>query len=91
MGYMAWAPLTGFGLLGLVFGIRHKQQAGRTQRTGIWALGPAALLLGWLLLWGIGCSSYSSSHSNPPGAQTMMVVGTSGGITHSTPVSLTIQ
>jgi uncharacterized protein (TIGR03118 family) len=91
MGYMAWAPLTGFGLLGLVFGIRHKQQAGRRQRTGIWALGPAALLLGWLLLWGIGCSSYSSSHSNPPGVQTMMVVGTSGGITHSTPVSLTIQ
>ena len=49
MGYMAWAPLTGFGLLGLVFGIRHKHQAGRTQRTGIWALGPAALLFGWLL------------------------------------------
>jgi uncharacterized protein (TIGR03118 family) len=91
MGYMAWAPLTGFGLLGLVFGIRHKHQAGRTQRTGIWALGPAALLLGWLLLWGIGCSNYSSSHTNPPGAQTMTVVGTSGGITHSTPVNLTIQ
>jgi len=91
MGYMAWAPLTGFGLLGLVFGIRHKHQAGITQRTGIWALGPAALLLVWLLLWGIGCSSYSSSHTNPAGVQTMMVVGTSGGISHSTPVSLTIQ
>ncbi len=45
MGYMAWAPLTGFGLLGLVFGIRRKHQGGITQRTGIWALGPAALLL----------------------------------------------
>jgi uncharacterized protein (TIGR03118 family) len=91
MGYMAWANLTGLGLLGLVFGIRHKYQTGRTRRTGIWALGPAALLLGWLLLWGIGCSNYSSSHTNSPGVQTMMVVGTSGGITHSTPVSLTIQ
>jgi uncharacterized protein (TIGR03118 family) len=91
MGYMAWAPMTGFGLLGLVFGFRHKRQTGRTQRTGIWALGPAAMLLGWLLLWGIGCSNYSSSHTTPPGAQTMMVVGTSGGLSHSTPVSLTIQ
>jgi uncharacterized protein (TIGR03118 family) len=91
MGYMAWAPLTGFGLLGLVFGIRRKHQGGITQRTGIWALGPAALLLVWLLLWGIGCSSYSSSHTSSPGVQTMMVVGTSGGISHSTPVSLTIQ
>jgi len=62
-------------LLGLVFGIRHKYQTGRTQRTGIWALGPAALLLVWLLLWGIGCSSYSSSYDNRPGAQTMTIAG----------------
>lgn len=91
MGYMAWAPMTGFGLLGLVFAIRHKHQASITQRTGIWALGPAAVLLGWLLLWGIGCSSYSNSRTNSPGVQSMMVVGTSGGISHSTPVNLTIQ
>jgi len=90
-GYMAWAPFTGIGLLGLVFGTRLKRQSGITQRAGIWALGSAAVLLGWLLLWGVGCGGYSSSHTNPPGAQTMMVVGTSGGTTHSMPVNLTIR
>jgi len=53
--------------------------------------GIRCVLLGWLLLWGVGCGGYSSSHTNPPGAQTMMVVGTSGGTTHSMPVNLTIR
>jgi len=89
-GYMASASLTGIGLLGLVFGTRRHRQSGRTRRTGKWALGSVVLVLG-LLLWGVGCSSSSSNHTNPPGAQTVMVVGTSGGTTHSVPLSLTIH
>ena len=89
-GYMASASLTGLGLLGLVFATNRQRQTSRARRTGIWALGSVVLVLG-LLLWGVGCSSSSSNHTNPPGAQTVMVVGTSGGITHSVPLSLTIR
>jgi uncharacterized protein (TIGR03118 family) len=87
-GYMVPALFMGTGLLGLAFGTRRKSQEGTRRRTGIWALGSAVLLLG-LLLGGVGCSN-SSNHSNPPGT-TVMVVGTSGGISHATPLSLTIQ
>ena len=87
---MASALLTAMGLPGLAVATHGHYQSGRTRRTRIWALGSVVLVLG-LLLWGVGCSSSSSNHTNPPGAQTVMVVGTSGAITHSVPISLTIQ
>lgn len=89
-GYVVMGSLTGMGLLGLVYGARKRDQCGRARRTGIWALGSVVLLLG-LLLAAVGCGSSSSNHAAPPGGQTVMVVGTGGGITHSLPVSLTIQ
>ena len=87
-GYMMPALFTGIGLLGLVFGTRRNGQTGTRRRTGIWALGSAVLLLG-LLLGAVGCSN-SSNHSAPPGTS-VMVVGTSGGISHAAPLALTIQ
>lgn len=90
IGYVAWMPFGGLGLLGLVFGTRRKSQGSIARRNGKWALGSAVLLLGWLLLWGVGCGSYSSNRSTN-GSQTVMVVGTSGTLTHSAPLSLTIQ
>ena len=90
MGYMALGSFTGFGLLGLVYGARKRGQQGIGRRTGIWALGSAVLVLG-LLLAAVGCSSSSGNHTATPGAQTVMIVGTSGSISHSTPLSLTIH
>ena len=89
-GYMVLGSFTGMGLLGLVYGARKRGQVGMERRTGIWALGSAVLVLG-LLLAAVGCGSSSSNHSAPPGAQTVMVLGSSGSISHSTPLSLTIQ
>jgi len=90
-GYMVLGSLTGMGLLGLVYGARKRDQRGMARRTGIWALGSAVLLLG-LLLVAVGCGGGSSSnHATPPGAQTVMIVGSGGGLTHSAPLSLTIQ
>lgn len=88
VGYVAGASFTGMGLLGLVYGARKRDQRGRARRTGIWALGSAVLVLG-LLLAAVGCSSSSSNHVPP--AQTVMVVGTSGSISHAAPLNLTIQ
>ena len=88
VGYVAGASFTGMGLLGLVYGARKRDQRGRARRTGIWALGSAVLVLG-LLLAAVGCGSSSSNHVPP--AQTVMVVGTSGSISHAAPLNLTIQ
>ena len=87
-GYMVPGIFMGMGLLGLVFGGSRKHQKGITRRSRLWALGSAVLLLG-LLLGAVGCSS-SSNHSAPPGTS-VMVVGTSGGISHAVPLKLTIQ
>jgi uncharacterized protein (TIGR03118 family) len=89
-GYLALGSVTGMGLLGLVYGARKRDQRGKARRTGIWALGSVVLLLG-LLLAAVGCGSSSSNHMAAPGAQTVMVVGTGGGVTHSAPLSLTIH
>ena len=87
-GYTALGSFMGMGLLGLVYGARKRDQQGRARRTGIWALGSAVLVLG-LLLAAVGCGSSSGNHTTP--GQTVMVVGTSGAISHSTPLTLTIQ
>jgi hypothetical protein len=87
-GYMALGTFTGMGLLGLVYGARKRDQQGMARRTGIWALGSAVLVLG-LLLAAVGCGSSSSNHTSP--GQSVMIVGTSGAISHSTPLNLTIQ
>jgi len=88
-GYMVPGTFLGMGLLGLVFGSSRKHQRGIARRTRLWALGSAVLLLG-LLLGAVGCSN-SSNHSAAPPGTSVMVVGTSGGISHAVPLKLTIQ
>ena len=89
-GYMFPAAFMGIGLLGLAFDTRRKSQAGAGTRRTWWALGSVVLLLG-LLLGAVGCGN-SSNHSNgnAPGTN-VMVVGTSGGISHAVPLSLTVR
>ncbi len=87
-GYMVPGMFMGLGLLGLAFGESRKNQTGIARRTRLWALGFAVVLLG-LLLGAVGCSS-SSNHGTPPGSN-VMVVGTSGGISHAVPLTLTIR
>ena len=89
-GYVVLGSFTGFGLLGLVYGARKRGQQGMGRRSGIWALGSAVLVLG-LLLAAVGCGSSSGNHNGTPGTQTVMIVGTSGSISHSTPLNLTIH
>ncbi len=89
---MAWLPLSGLGLVGLAFaGRREKGRHTAKQPKAIaGAMGLGLALL--LALVAIGCGGGSSSSSMAvKQTVTVMVNGSSGGVTHSTPVTLTIQ
>ena len=87
---MTWLPLSGAGLLGLVFGScgTEGKSARRNLKSNL-RVGALALM-GMLLLVAAGCGMSSSQHTNN-GATSFMVTGTSGTITHSVPVMLTIH
>ena len=90
-GIVTWLPLSGLGLFGMVFARRKNEEKGigKTRKPGFVGLG--LLILGSLLM--LGCGGTSTANSKMNGAQnvTVMVTGTSGAITHSTPLTLTIQ
>jgi uncharacterized protein (TIGR03118 family) len=89
---MAWLPFSGLGLAGLVLaGRREKSQRTPKQRKAIaGAMGLGLVIL--LTLVALGCGGGSSSSTmTAKQTVTVMVNGTSGGVTHSTPVTLTIQ
>jgi uncharacterized protein (TIGR03118 family) len=79
--YTIFGSFLGLGLLGMVVSRR-----GKTGRV----LGAASVVVVLaLLLAAVGCGSSSSNHTAP--GTTIMVVGTSGGVSHSDPLTLTIQ
>jgi len=87
-GMMSWLPLSGLGMLGMVFANRRKpfvKAANRTLWTGVLCL----VALGTAFT--IGCGGGSTNAKTPSSAVTVMVTGTSGAISHSVPVMLTIQ
>ena len=90
VNYVKFATMLGFGLLGMVWG-KNKVQDRTAMPRKVWMLGSLVLLAG-ILLAAVGCGSSSSNsgHITPPGT-TIMVVGTSGGVSHSFPLTLTIQ
>jgi uncharacterized protein (TIGR03118 family) len=87
-GMMGWLPISGLVPLGMVFAVRRRdrQPVAKRWKLALWAAIMCLLALG--LLFTAGCGS----SSNKPGSTvTVMVTGTSGAISHSTQVSLTIH
>ncbi|HST10852.1 MAG TPA: TIGR03118 family protein, partial [Terriglobales bacterium] len=74
------------GMFGMLWGTRRNERRAYAAKT--WALGAVVLMLA-LTMAAVGCG-YSSKGRTQPGTS-VMVVGTSGGISHATPLSLTIQ
>jgi uncharacterized protein (TIGR03118 family) len=92
--YSMLLPIPALGLLGtfLVESIRRQRRAGKK-----WILGLvssfALFLLSAALLTASGCgySSNSSANGTQRGTATVLITGTSGNISHSTPVTLVVQ
>jgi uncharacterized protein (TIGR03118 family) len=90
---LTWIPLSGLGLLGIaIAGSQEKRKLPAKQRNAIAIMTGVGLLVLSSLLW-VGCGGGSTSASTTMKAQTVtvMVSGTGGGISHSTPVTVTIQ
>ena len=86
-GMMGPLALSGMGLLGFVWPMRR---AKFPRPTGVgWRLSGLALLVG-LLLSAAGCG-YSSPMNMGMGTKNIMIMGTSGMLQHSTPLSLTVM
>jgi uncharacterized protein (TIGR03118 family) len=82
--YMAGVFLT-VGMAGMFWGTRRRTSASNKG----WAAAGLVMLVA-LMLAAVGCGNYSSK-GQTGGGTTVMVVGTSGGISHSSPLTLTIQ
>jgi len=83
--YMA-ATFLALGALGMLHGTRRRGQGGSSKRA--WMVASAIVVVS-LALAAVGCGSYSKGHTAP--GSNVMVVGTSGGISHADPLTLTIQ
>jgi len=89
-GYTAMtALLPGLGLFGTVLTIRRRKPLTRKNMVGISVLG----LLLLVTLFSLGCGGNSSSKTTtpPPSQTTLMITGTSGSLSHTTPVTITIN
>jgi uncharacterized protein (TIGR03118 family) len=88
-GYGMAALLPGLGLFGTLLTIRKRKPLSRKSIVGMSFLG--LLLLASLFTLGCGSSS-SKPQTTPAGSQvTLMVTGTSGSLSHSTAVTITVH
>ena len=88
---MGWLPLSGLGLAGMVLADRKKKLLVKGHKQLVLLAAFVLLTLGTVITVGCGGGSSNSKTSNPTSTITMMVTGTSGAISHSTPVTLTIH
>jgi uncharacterized protein (TIGR03118 family) len=96
MDSILWGAMSAFGLLGL--GLAQKGRKRGTIRGGVvrnFAMASALCLVLVAVLTIGGCGGYGSSSNpttgTPAGTTTIMVTATSGALTHSTAVTLTVQ
>jgi len=89
---MAWLPFSGVGALGMLFAKRRPGKSLVKTLGQKIALGSLGVIIVCVLLT-IGCGGGSSNSAITPSSSkvTLMVTGTSGAISHTTPVTLTIQ
>lgn len=97
IGFMLWSGISGFGLLGLVLACKGRDRNSTRGRRILNNLAMALALcvaLGAVVILG-GCGGSASSAQNqtgtPAGTTTIMVTATSGSLSHSTAVTLTVQ
>jgi hypothetical protein len=86
-GYGMAVLLPGLGLFGTLITTRKRKR--RTGKTVLWTS-----LLGMLLLVSLvsfGCSNSNSKQTPAASQVTLMVTGTSGSVSHSAPVTITIN
>jgi len=88
MGMVGMA-LTGLGLVGLVFHRRREEKQAKVSLLW-WRMSGIALLLG-LTAAAMGCGYSSMGSQTAVGTKNVMVVGTSGTLNHSVPLSLTVM
>jgi hypothetical protein len=78
--------LPGLGLLGTVLATRKRKPL--TRKSILWTSVLGVLLL--VSMFALGCGS-SSKGQTPASQVTMTVTGTAGSLSHSTPVTITIN
>jgi uncharacterized protein (TIGR03118 family) len=88
-GYGIAALLPGLGLFGIVLTSRKRKPFAR--KGVLWTSVLGLLLVVSLFTLGCGSSSSSSKGQTPASQVTLMVTGTSGAISHSTPVTININ
>jgi hypothetical protein len=92
--FAAVLPIPTLGLLGLLIAGRGNRQPLRGRKRLHYLTGSLALLIvvGFLLAaGGCGYNANSAGNGTQRGTTTMMITGTSGSLSHSTSVALTVQ
>jgi len=85
-GYGIATLLPGLGLFGTLLTTRKRKPLARKSILGISVL--ALLLL--ISMFSLGCSN-SSKGQTPPSQATLIVTGTSGSLSHSTPITINVN
>ena len=89
MGMMG-AAIGGLGLMGFVFSGRLQTQGNARRGAVCWRASSIALLLG-LAVFGVACGYSSKNTPTAVGTKSVMVMGTSGTLSHTAPFSLTVM
>jgi len=88
-GGIGMALLSGLGLFGTLFTARGRKPGAGKGKSVLLMAGLALLVAGMSLT--VACGNNSNHQTPPNGQATLMVTGTSGAISHSVPVSVTVR